>query len=71
MEETNNNIWLIDKKDGFIYIKNINLEKISEIINKKIIDNTYIKFNRNELATITHKLTHNKYICYYLDHSKL
>lgn len=71
MEETNNNIWLIDKKDGFIYIKNINLEKISEIINKKIIDNTYIKFNRNELSAITHKLTHNKYMCYYLDYSKL
>jgi len=71
MEETNNNIWLIDKKDGFIYIKNINLEKISEIINKKIIDNTYIKFNRNELSAIAHKLTHNKYMCYYLDYSKL
>ena len=71
MEEKNNNICLIDKKDGYIYIKNMDLRKISEIINKKITDNTYIKIQRNELAAITHKLTHNKYICYYLDHSKL
>ena len=71
MEEKNNNICLIDKKDGYIYIKNMDLRKISEIINKKITDNTYIKIHRNELAAITHKLTHNKYICYYLDHRKL
>mgnify|MGYP000630891548 CR=1 FL=1 len=69
--EENKIINIIDKKDGYIYIKNMDLEKISKIINKKIIDETYIKIHINELSNITHKLIHSKYICYYIDYSNI
>jgi hypothetical protein len=57
-------------KDDNIYLYSNDIVKISEYINKPIVDK-YIKLHYNELAEYTKKLNRNGYICEVITKSSL
>ena len=57
-------------KDDNIYLYSNDIVKISEYINKPIVDQ-YIKLHYNELSEYTKKLNRNGYICEVITKSSL
>lgn len=57
-------------KDNNIYLHSNDIVRISEYINKPIVDQ-YIKLHYNELAEYTKKLNRNGYICEVITKSSL
>jgi hypothetical protein len=57
-------------KDNNIYLYSNDIVKISECINKPIVDQ-YIKLHYNELSEYTKKLSRNGYICQVITKSSL
>jgi hypothetical protein len=57
-------------KDNHIYLYSNDIVKISECIDKPIVDQ-YIILNYNELSEYTKKLNNNGYICEVITRSSL